>query len=419
MRFRGWNFSSIRPIAQTGAGQDFVVARRVRGPKGKAARPGFKHLSKEHLPLFVKSAGDLEVFDEHPLLDVFNNPNPVMVRWHMVYITIASLELTGRSHWWLTVDENDRPVIWPIPPSWVVAKHERDKPFSSWLVNPGGDARQVEIPAEEMVYFFYPDPGNPLGFVSPMQAQSRAVIADEAIQDAQASSFRNGCWPGLVVIAGEAVDDDGEKMGRPLLEREQRQQIYAAIKRGFAGVDKYDSPIILDRLIQDVKPLTTAPREMDFTNSAKSTKSRITQGYGLNQYIMGEIEGVNRASAAESKHQFADFCLNPKLELISQTLTKSVATRMSNQGEQLYCWIDPYRPADAEQTRADFQVGIAGQCVTKNEVREKLLGLPALKEGGDEMAGAANPGGAGMPIGANLPPEKRRRLLRAIRLLEG
>jgi len=120
-----------------------------------------------------------------------------------------------------------------------------------------------------------------------MQANSRAIIADEAIQDAQASSFRNGAWPGLIVIAGDVTDDEGTNQGRPLLERDQRQQIYAAIKRQFSGVDHYDSPIILDRLITDVKRLTNTPREMDFTNSGQNTRKRIMMGYGVSEYIIG------------------------------------------------------------------------------------------------------------------------------------
>jgi phage portal protein BeeE len=309
-------------------------------------------------------------------------------------MTSAALELTGRAHWWLTVGEDDKPVIWPIPAPWIQSKHEPGKPFASWIIHPGGDTEKVEVPAEEIVYFYYPDPSNPMGWVSPTQANARAVVSAEAVQDARCAAFRNGHWPGLVVVAGDITDDEGTNQGKPLLEREQRNQINAAINRMLQGVDKSGAPIILDRLISNVYKLTNTPREMDFLTSSKIARDEVFQGHGVSQYITGSSEPGSRAASATAMRHFADFVVNPKADMISQILTKAVAPRMAKANERLYIYLEPYRPADEENSRANYQVLVQAGAVTKNELRSNLEGLPP-RDDCEELVEAGKGGGGG------------------------
>jgi len=408
IHYRGWNYSSIKPIAVTIAGQPVRVARKTaRGRPSPKRTVKAATLGVQNLPRWIKAANpqSLDVYEDHPILDVFDEPNDIMTKWHLLYTTVVCLQLCGKCHWWLTTNkETGKPCIWPIPPSWIQPVHTKEKAFDSWLLMPGGTGQPVPIPRDEIVYFFYPDPGNPLGVVSPMSACGRMVVADDAIWEAQSRTFRQGIWPGLAVIAGEYIDEDGEEGGRPLLEREQRQQIYTAIRRAWGGVMNMSEPLILDALIKDIKKITNTPAEMDFMESSKMTKAAIQQTHGTNPSIMGEIEGLNRATAIAGRWNFADFVVNPLIQMISETLTFSIAKALAEDDEKLFLWIEPYHPDDQSERRANYTAGAQiGAKIRQDEARTLLLNLPPLgpDEGGDEFCQPAQkPGGPGQPKGA-------------------
>lgn len=384
-RNKGWVYSSIRPIARTVAGLRFQVGMRTASKPAKGER--VTRAMKSTLPRHLKDLpGDVVLLENNPLLDVLARPNLLMVGWHLKYITVVNLELIGKAYWWLTLSAERKPVIWPLPVSWVMPLHENGKPFAKWRITPGGTGTPFTVDAEEIVYFYYPDPANTLMAKSPAGAQMRAIIADENIQEAQARAFSNGLWPGLAIIAGDVTDiDSGESQGRPLLEGEQRSQLTAMIRKHYASVTHFKEPLILDALIKDVKPLSNTPHEMDFLDSSTLSKSRVTQGHGVNPAIMGEIEGLNRASSHSARLHFGEFTVNPLAELISETLTATIGARMSPPGMQLLVYLESYRPDDSAETRADMQLLVNARAITRNELRMRLGNMPPMEGAGEDM----------------------------------
>jgi len=383
--FCGWVYAAVRPIASTIAGQSYRLAReRVPGsPAGGDLRRA------------AKAKQEPEILTSHPCLDALRKPNPLMPGWSLLFTTVASLELTGRCCWWRVEGENGWE-FWPLPSSWLQPDH-RGGPFSRWLLRPGGMATAVPLDPEEIIHFFYPDPSDPLACYSPLAAAVRSVYADESLQDSQRAAFDNGILPGLAIVVGD-LENDGENengrnsevTGRPLLERSQREEIIGAIMKEYGSTLAAGRPIILDRLIHDIKSITNKPREMDFLSSGKSTKARIFQAFGVNPVIAGEVEGINYASSAAARKHFGEFCLNPKIELISEVLTAQVAPLFSADGEKLILSIPFYTPDDREQNRKDYALLAKHQAVNRNELRAGLLGLPALKEEGDTIPAPAN-----------------------------
>jgi phage portal protein BeeE len=181
-------------------------------------------------------------------------------------------------------------------------------------------------------------------------ATAAAVDADEAIQVSQASMFARGIHPTHAVIVGKQAGPDGSMTsgGRPKLSGAQRRQLVNTIRTLYTGAAKAGEPLILDALIEDVKKLSNTPAEMDWLDSAKFLKGRITQAFGTNPIIMGELEGANRASATAADQHFAKFTINPKIKLISECLTEWLGPMFAAEGEKLVVWIDPYVPRDDE-----------------------------------------------------------------------
>lgn len=343
--FRGWVYSSIRPIAQRIAGQPIFVGRL-----------------KSKRTLGTKAWLDAEPFDSHPIIDLFNDPNDLMVRWSLMFSMVASLELTGRQLWWLPKKEQ----VIPIPTSWI-REFKGKASFESFKVQPPYTGEAFDIPADECVYIAYPHPGDPHGVMSPLMAVGGAVDADEAITTSQVSMFRNGITPQHAVIVGKNPSPEVPGGLRPRLSGPQQRQIIEAIRRRYADAHRHGEPVILDGLIEDIKKLSHSPAEMDWINSGKSTKERISQGFGTNPIIMGEIEGANRASSTVADQHFCDWTVNPKIELISQCLTEYLSPMF---GDDLVVWIEPCVPNDVEMKLKWLEMLARHKSITGDELRE-------------------------------------------------
>lgn len=352
--FRGWVYASIRPIAQKIAGQPIQVGKLRSTPK-RRKQP------------------DAEPFTTHPILDMLADPNDLMVSWSLLFCTVASLELTGIQLWWLpTMDGRRR--IFPIPTSWIEGTQGTVK-FLRWLIRPPGHAGDpIPIDAKEAVYFSYPNPADPKGAWSPLQATAAAVAADDSITQSQRAMFGRGIHPSHAVVIGK----DASGM-RPTLSGAQERQLIRAIRDRYSGTSRHGDPLILDGIIEDIKTLSNTPAEMDWLSSGKATKGRITQIFGSSPIVMGELEGANRASALAAEIHFAEFTVNPKIELISQCLTEWLRPMYGD--DRLRVWIEPVVPHDAEMELKRMQILAQNGAITVNELRD-WAGLPAVDFGG-------------------------------------
>lgn len=385
--FTGYTYAIIRTIASRIAGQPFHVARvHEPGDMERMADAGLwvRRPKLWSMPNCYKGfAGDAEVITDHQIIRAIKRPNPIMVQWGLVNVTVASLELTGKAFWWFRdadgKGEEDIPEIWPLPASWVEPVHEGEKLYDRWRVRPSGMTEAIEIPGDEMVYFYYPDPSDPMAALSPLQALARSVMCDESIEESQRRAFINAVNPGLAFIVGRAAETAGiDNQSRPTLTEEQRRDILNAVKQQYRGAVNEQEPIILDGLIQDVKRITTTAREMDYLNSSQAAKNRLAQGWGVNTIVLGEIEGANRASAAVADDSFLANVVNPRIELLSQILTRFAAPRYSNKGEEIILYIEPAKSVDLEFQLKREESMITKGAMGRNEWRA-MHDLPPIR----------------------------------------
>jgi phage portal protein BeeE len=370
----------VKVISQRIAGQPVRVAL-LKGGAAAARRPDVRLVPKR----FKQYTDRMELLENHPLLDALAFPNELMPYWALAYNTVASLELTGKSFWWFDFSENrDLPSIWPLPSSWVTPRFRDGKLYSDWEVRPGQTAQAVTVPGNLIAYFYYPDPGNPLGAVGTLQAMARSVLAHEAMSEAQRRSMSNGVFPGLAFVVGRMPDERGQTTSsspRYEFSEEKKNQLRALIKQMYRGVLNYDEPIILDRMIEDVKKISNTQKEMDWLNSKGVTKEEICQGFGVNPIIMGHIEGANRASSAAASDHLNEYTVNPKIELISQIMTMRVAPLFSRNGQRLAAYVEPAFATDPDFELARDGALVGHAAMTINEWRARNH-LPPLT-GGD------------------------------------
>jgi len=405
LHFRGVVQAAIRPIANTVAGQDVRIAKLRKPDSSRATARSIRSIRPVNgmetafwartndgrevlLPKHLKaSAPDLEIHETHRALDLLEDPNPVMTDWHLLWLTVVNMDLTGRAYWWDTKTSARRTqgghVVWPLPTSWVVPDHEGGL-FSGWKVFPGGGMESKDVPGHEIILYHYPDPSSLLGSRSPVEAQHRAVRTDESIQLAQEALFENGMFPRYAIFAGDPADEE-EEDGTPMLPEHMHLLMETAIAQRWVGAQRTGTPILLSALFKKLERISNTVEEMDFLDSGKSTYDRITQGIGSHPYVMGATEPSSRAASAEARRHFGDFTINPRLELISKVMSKKFAPRFSNGRDRLVMWVEPYTPDDREERRADWEVLAKYQSCNRNELRAGLLGLGEIADG-DTMA---------------------------------
>lgn len=423
---KGYVYSAVRPICVRVATQEIRVGRMKGSPKRRRGQAGQQRLPgsnrrgaasdkgfltdefqiksiMDRAPLHLKSAvaEGMQIFEDHPIVRAISDPNELMVRWHLMYATAASLQLTGKGFWWLTTDPNDPLTfdVWPLPASWVMpyADQEKRSLLTGWkLIAPGVPENLPPIPSSDMCYFYYPDPANPIsGAFSPLQSQAEAVTTSDYIARSQLASYKNGPRPSLILKAGQMLDAEGRPTGqRRQLTPEQRSDLIEVIKLLYSGAEKNGEPFIVDGVIEDIEKVSNTPAEMDYLNSDQHVKNRIDQGFGVNPIVMGQTENANRASAYVADEYFCRNVVNPLLSMMSQVLTKRFAPRYSDM-DDLQVWIDECEPFDADLTLAKMETGISSNVVTVNEHRE-YLGLKRVP-GGDKVPALEPPPMPGIP----------------------
>ena len=182
------------------------------------------------------------------------------------------------------------------------------------------------------------------------------------LQKSQLVTFEEGFKPKHALIVGETKDSSGVGYRPQLDQIRSGVNSSASLKKLYSGFTKNGEPLILDGMIEDVKKLSNNPDEMDFLDSGKTTKERITQIFGTNPVIMGQLEGANRASSFAAKEHFAEFTVNPKIELINQTLTTTLGPRYEKENEKLVVWMEPIVPADAEMELKKYELAAKKLC---------------------------------------------------------
>lgn len=411
--YRGWVYAAIRPVATRIAGQSIKVGvQRVSGTSnsrtpaagstGSSSQPG-KMSAKAYMalktapPLLRKRliAEGVEPLESHPLIEAVENPNPIMVQHQLAMFTVACLMLAAKCYWWLTstTDEaagEETLQIWPLPPNWVEPKYGGPNLIAAWFVTPRGASEPIEVPFDEICYFSTPDPADPLGSKSPLQAAAASVTIDEKIERSQLQSY-DSPKPGVILTAGRLPGPPGNEANgmRPVLTPAQRKQLITSIMNVWGGVENHGLPAIVDGLIESITPWSRTAEEMDYVNGEKAKAARIFQMFGVNPISAGLVEGANRASAVVADQHLCANVVNPLITLVSQVMTKRIAPRYSRPGMKVYIWIEECSPKDEEMQiqKARMLMGTGATygkpSITQNQLLE-MCGLPPI-EGGDEL----------------------------------
>ena len=386
--YQGHVYTSSRPIAERCSAQPWRLARAV--PRGKRLGPGEKGITDA---VFERSAwlrtvasddpSSLVLVDQHPILDSLSRPNRFTTDFDLKSRTVLSLLLTGWAFWWFEKVKG-RLECWHLPTHQVRPKHE-GRLFSGWKVYSANDTQGRDVPEGEIVPFWFPSPLGITTATCPLQANLRAVVIDEMIQQAQERAFRQGIMPGLAVIVGEQTGKGGIK-SRPRLNKRHRQQLRNAVNNRMRGLGHWYEPLIFDQVISDVKKISNNPAEMDFNSSSQISQSRVERAFGSGKAQTGAIDGMTYGAVGASDALFVANTVNPILDRMGRTATAFVVPMFEKRDDTgLFLYLEPAVPNDHVQRFNEYKASLASGTVTVEEYRTKILSLPPKPKDGETL----------------------------------
>ncbi len=346
--YQSWVYAAVNAIAQEAARQRPFIYTNT----GQAEH--------EQIPLA----------HTHPLCRLLENPNPWLTPWEMWYLTIVYLELTGNCFWYMApqhigdVKLNTPAEVWIVPTPWVKVIPDAREYVKAYEVSPPGVPAETFSP-DEIIHLKYPNPLNPHYGLSPLQANALTVDAHSELLKSRYQTFLAGPRPGVVLHTDQTLTDSTVRRLEEKLEQK------------YAGRENWHRPIVLEQGLK-VSPWTLTPAEMDFLNSSRMTRDEILALFRVPPPITGIVENVGLGANIwqGARVMFCEGTIQPKLELIAQSLTRDLARRF---GQDVVMSFPDCSPRNQEQRRHDDELDAKLGLRTYNEIR-KSRGLKPFSD---------------------------------------
>lgn len=193
------------------------------------------------------SAGDTEELLEHDLLELFNNPNPLMTKREFLEVSFAHYLIAGDCFWLLSRPGSRIDGMVPLRPDYVEIVLSKDR---HEIV--GYEYRNHEttkFAPEDVVHIKNIDPTNMLRGVGAIRPASQRIISEKEASRFQAQLFKNDGRPSVLVFLDQELNKDQVDQARTGWKKtfgEDGEQV------GFFGSGT-----------KDVKPFSTTPKEID------------------------------------------------------------------------------------------------------------------------------------------------------------
>jgi hypothetical protein len=400
-QFRGWVYSAINALASEGAGQGVQVAKMNKAKGKPGSSKALIKTLQTRMPGFVrrKSAEEnIEILQDHFLVDFLDQPNPIQGRWQFVYSFIANLCLTGWSYVVGGFNEENQLEVYSLPTTWIKPDHT-EGPFTRFKIvnpkNPTAEANSDWLTRENVAFAYLPNPADPMSAYAPAQSQGAAIRIDDRIQLCQEKFFENGVFPSVVVTMGREAHPDVPGGVRPRLNAVQRRQVTGAIKKVMAGIANYGNPAIVDGLIESIERLGASQNEIGWEKSEGTIRTRILSALSVHPYILGEPVGVGGYAQVVNIEKRFFKRVNTCLDMLSTIATNFVAPmaaqvspetkakkKKTKNPDKLLAWWEECIPIDPSLRWSNLNAARGRGDVSRNEIRVEL-GLPPDETGGD------------------------------------
>ena len=339
-----------------------------------------------------RPGGERDEVIDHPLLDLWERPNPFFTQEEFVEVSQQHIDLTGESFWLIVRNAAGGPAeLWPIRPDRmrIIPSVTEFIDHYEYIIG----STKIPLDTEDVIFLRMPSPLDPYRGMGPVGSIMTDVETERMAATWSRNFFRNSAEPGGIITFPDELNDD-QFAKQSMRWREQHQGVanahrVAVLEGGATWTDR--------KLTQ---------RDMQFEQLRRLNRDTIMGAFGMPNSVMGVTENVNRANAEAGEVMFARWLVRPRLTRIMGALNKRLiepvdpTLRMS--------FVDPV-PQNRELLLEEATGAFKEQILTRNEARRRL-GEPDLEdERGDEFA-SPSAGGGGFAAGF----QRRTIVIRAV-----
>jgi len=152
----------------------------------------------------------IEEVEDHPLLDLLNQPNEVHNSWDLWELCTLYQETVGSAYWLLVKNAFGVPYqIWPLAAHITKPVRARDSHQVVDYYEVKGAGEIVKYQPNEIIHFKYPDPKDPYGpGLSPLRAAAEPVKLSSEYAAYRLSVFDNNALPSAIISPQEVIGED-------------------------------------------------------------------------------------------------------------------------------------------------------------------------------------------------------------------
>jgi len=329
--------------------------------------------------LYTGRGKDQVQVEYHPLLDLWDNPNPFFSREAFLEISSGYFDLVGEM-WWLVVRGPDGTPqeLWSLRPDRMRVIGHPDDYIAGYEYRLG--MHKVPLAVEDIIFTRRPSKWDAYRGVSPLQAVLFDLEGDQFAARYYRNFFANNAKPGGVLETPETMGDDEFK------------RFVESWRAQHQGVSNAHRVAVLEGGVtwKDVQQATG--RDMQMVESRKLGRDIIFGAYGIQPSVMGVTENVNLANAQMGQEGFQRDTVKPRLVRIrasaNRHLVPMFAGAPGTKGDVFFDFADPVpenRELNLQEATAGFNAGL----LTQNEGRRRL-GHDGV-DGGDEFKATSPP----------------------------
>lgn len=244
------------------------------------------------LGMFQETDDGEELIPNHPFITQFRRPNPLQGRSAFLKFWINSLLIGGRAFIWGVPSLDGTKVLefWVLTPSNVtVIWSKRFGTISHYEWN--HDGVTIDLPAEQVLYTWFPNPRDQRLPMSPMKAAAQEIdITNEGLKW-NISLLANAARPSFYMHMSERSESG--------LTEKQYKQLKEQLKTEYSGSKNIGkNPILMIPGLQ-LTPFGWSPQDMHWLEGLKTADVRIANVYDVPPELIGAQKTYENFAAAD------------------------------------------------------------------------------------------------------------------------
>jgi HK97 family phage portal protein len=373
---RGWVFNCAHHIATRAASLPLQLYKRTSPQRDKWSQ-----------------------VEQHPFLDLWNRPNPILYGYPLRYVIFMQLDTIGRAVLYMPKNKLGRPEsIWPLIPSRVKVEQQEDGTLGYRYTLKSGRVEVLD-PAE-VVDIRWPHPFALVSGMSAMDAHAIAMDVSRMLEQYEHVMLKSGARPDYIISP-----KDGEWGSEADARKFKRD--WEAQHSGLQG----RATVAVPMTSVTVDKLNWSNDDLQFEVLTTYFKDTIQGAYGTPDTKFGKGTSMNRATAWAIDMQFNRDVISPRLTLLLEPFNAEVLPVYDS---RLVGEFDNPVPQDEEFDRETARIELTNAVISINEYRERR-GMPRVPWGDRPLVAIStvplDPAGGLGRVPAAPPPAKAEKTL--------